>query len=476
MIKRFSVAAVALTLVITGCDSLKDAFSSHKDVVAKAAGQELSINQLATLVGNSQAPIRKDVVNAIVDAWVDYHLAAKAAVENDTLNDPKRIDKAMWAVIDNVKAKKWYDLVSKNWHAPDSMSAESIYNNGQVLAASHILFLTQGMPDSAKAGIRKKAEAVRAQVTNANFADMAKKNSQDPGSKIKGGALGTFPRGAMVPQFEQALLALKPGEISPVIETQFGYHIIRRPLFTEVRPDIIQASQTIGMQAAESTYLATLEKTANVQTKPGMAATVRAVVDDPNSHKSDKTVLATSDMGDFTAANLAKWVTTIPAQAGLPQRIKSAPDSVLPMFVKNFVRNELVLHAADSAKIGPDAAQLKQIRSLLTSSLVVAWNALNIDPRELAPAGKTKDARETVAHRRVDQYLKDLLAQKVQYVDVTEPVEYALRDKYDDEINRDGISRALLEAAKVRLKTDSAKTAGQPPSVVPVPNLDTTKH
>ncbi len=476
MIKKLSVAAAALTVALTACDSLKDAMSAHTDVAAKAAGQELTITQLSGLMGNSQAPMNKDVTNAVVDAWVDYHLAAQAAVENDSLKDRKVIDKAMWAVIDNVKAKKWYAQVSKNWHAPDSTAAEGIYNNGQVLAASHILLLTRGMKESAKEAVKKKADALRAQVTTANFAEMAKKNSQDSGSMTRGGSLGSFPRGAMVPQFEQALLALKPGEISPVTETQFGYHIIRRPLFSEVRQDIIRASQSVGMQAAESTYLADLDRSSNLVIKPGLAPAVRAVVDDPAGHKSDKTVLATSALGNFTAADLARWMTTIPPQAGLKERVKSAPDSLMPLFVKNFIRNELVVHAADSAKMGPDSAQLAQIRALFTNSLTIAWNALAVDPKTLAATAKSKSDREKLAHQKVEEYVKNLLAEKAQYVDVTQPVEYVLREKYGYDIKADGVSRALLQAAAVRLHRDSVKAAGQPPTVVPVPKKDTVKR
>jgi uncharacterized lipoprotein NlpE involved in copper resistance len=475
MIKKFSVAAVALTLTLTACDSLKDAMSAHSNVTAKAAGHELKVDQLASMMGTTQAPLRRDVINAVVDAWVDYHLAAQAAVDKDTLTDSKIADVAMWAAIDNVKAKKWYDLVSKSWPAADSNAAEALYNSGGVLAASHILLVTQGMNDSAKAAVKKKAEALRAQATAANFADLAKKNSQDPGSKIKGGSLGTFPKGAMVPQFEQGVLATKPGEISKVVETQYGYHIIRRPTFAEVKPEIVQASKQLEMQAAESTYLATLEKTHELKINPGTEATVRAATADPKAHLGDKTVLATTDIGDFTAAKLAKWVTTIPAQAQIGERIKTAPDSLLPGFVKNFVRNELVIHAADSAKLGPDPAQLKQIRSFLSTSLVSAWSSLTIDPRILAVNAKSNSDKDKFAHQKVDQYVRDLLAQKAQYVDVTEPVEAALRAKYDWSINDDAVARALVEAAKIRLKTDSTKTAGQPPSVVPVPKKDTTR-
>jgi len=476
MIKRLSVAAVALTVTLAGCDSLRDAMSAHSNVAAKAAGAELSVAQLASLMGSSQAPLRKDIAQAVADAWVDYHLAGKAAANNDSLNDPKLIDKAMWAVIDNVKARKYIEGVSKSWRVPDSTDAEGFYNNGRVLAASHILLLTQGLPDSAKATARKKMDAIRAQVTTANFGDLASKNSQDPGSKGKGGSLGTFARGAMVPPFEQGLLALKPGEISPVVETQYGYHIIRRPLYSEVKPDVVQASRGLGQQVAESTYFATLERTSDLQMKSGIVATVRAVVDDPEAHRTDKTVLATSDIGEFRASDLARWMTTIPPQAGIQQRVKSAPDSLMPIFVKNFVRNELVVHAADSAKLGPDSTELAQIRDMFRKSLTGAWTGLGIDPKNLSSAAKTKGDREKLARQRTEEYVKNLMAQKAQYVDVTEPVESALREKYGYDINGEALGRALIDASQIRLKADSAKAAGQPPTAVPLPNQDTTKR
>jgi PPIC-type PPIASE domain len=332
------------------------------------------------------------------------------------------------------------------------------------------------MDSAAKKVVKKKAEGIRTQVTTANFAAMAKKYSQDSGSMTRGGSLGTFPHGAMVPQFEQALLAIKPGEISPVIETTYGYHIIRRSLFAEVKADVIRGSQAAGMQAAESTYLASLDRNSKLEIKPGLAGAVRAVVGDPTGHKSDKTVLATTTLGNFTAADLARWLTTIPPQAGLKERVKSAPDSLLPTFVTNFVRNELVVHAADSAKLGPDSAQMVQIRALFTNSLVTAWTTLGVDPKTLAVAAKSKSNREKLAHQRVEEYVKNLLAQKAQYVDVTQPVEYTLREKYDWDINSDAMNRALLQAATVRLHADSSKAAGQPPTVVPVPKKDTVKH
>ena len=473
--KKLTIAVFGAALLFTGCDKMKDAFSAHSNVVAKAADQELTVTRLATLMGSSAAPLRKDVASAITDAWVNYHLVAEAAANNDSLKDNKKIDDAMWAVIANIKAKKWYDQVSKSWKAPDSTQAESAYNNGTLLAASHILLLTQDTTPAGKAKVKQRIDALRAQVNSANFADVAKKNSQDPGSAARGGSLGVFPRGAMVKEFDQAAAALKPGEISPVVQTQYGFHIIRRPLFSEVKSEFVQAMQSGGIQAAESTYLAGLESANKVQVKEGTAAAIRAVVENPNTHRSDKTVLATSSLGKFTAADLARWMETFPPQAQVAERVKTAPDSLLPLFVKNFVRNELVLHAADSAKLGPTQQQLDETRKMFTSSVTAAWTALNVDPKSLEAAAKSKSDREKLASQRVEDYIGKLLSQQAQYVDVTQPVQNVLRDKYDFTINPETLDQVLLEAAKVRLANDSTSKKGQPPSVVPMPNSDTTK-
>jgi hypothetical protein len=474
--KKLVISALTAALLFTGCDSLRDAMSAHGSVVAKAAGQELTITRLATLMGASKAPLRKEVANAIVDAWVNYHLVGQAGANDDSLKDVKKVDEAMWAIYANIKAKKWYDQVSKTWKTPDSASAEAAYTNGSLLAASHILLLTNKDTTAAgRAAVRRKIDALRSQITSANFADMAKKNSEDPVSGARGGSLGVFARGAMVPSFDSAVAALKPGEISSVVQTQYGYHIIRRPAFSEVKNEFIQAMQAGGMQAAESTYLAGVESSAKVELKPGTAATVRAVVEAPDSHRSDKTVLATSSIGKFTAADLARWMETFPPQAQIVERVKSAPDSMIPTFVKNFVRNELVIHSADSAKMGPDTAQVSQVRKLFLESLTNAWTALGVDPKSLAAAAKSKSEREKQAAERVEQYIDKLLKQEAQYVDVTTPVQNVLRDKYDYTIKPETLDQALLEAAKIRLATDSTGKAQQPGSAVPVPNADSTK-
>jgi parvulin-like peptidyl-prolyl isomerase len=91
--------------------------------------------------------------------------------------------------------------------------------------ASHILLKTEGKDDAA---VKKQAEDLLAQIKKgASFEELAKKNSQDEGSAAKGGDLDFFNKGQMVPEFDKVAFELQPGQMSDLVKSQFGYHIIK---------------------------------------------------------------------------------------------------------------------------------------------------------------------------------------------------------------------------------------------------------
>jgi peptidyl-prolyl cis-trans isomerase C len=102
------------------------------------------------------------------------------------------------------------------------------FTKSEAVKASHILIgVDQKATAEEKKAAREKAEKLRKELAGgADFAALAKGNSTCPSSQ-QGGDLGYFGKGQMVPAFEKAAFALKPGEISDVVETQFGYHIIK---------------------------------------------------------------------------------------------------------------------------------------------------------------------------------------------------------------------------------------------------------
>ncbi|HET9777297.1 MAG TPA: peptidylprolyl isomerase [Gemmatimonadaceae bacterium] len=467
MNRNIALAAVA-ALSISACSGLRDALSAHTDWVARAGDTELSVNELATMLGKSRAPVRKDIAKSIANVWVDYQLLGAAAAHSDSLADTKEIDEVMWPALANLKARKWYEVVSKNWGVEDTVAAKQQWENGQILAADHILLVTQGMNAAQKAEVKKRADALRATVTPGNFAETARKNSQDQQTARQGGSLGIFPRGAMIPEFERALLALQPGQISPVIETSYGYHIIRRPTYDQIRTQLIQASKGKSVAAAESTYLAKLEQAGRIEIKKGAATTVRALGNDPDAYRHDNTVLATSTAGKFTSARLVGWLETLPPQARVLDQIKQSPDSLLVQLVRNFVKNELVLKQADSAGIKVDSAELNQIHSSFLNAVHTDWAQLGITPQSLSDSAKSDGEREKLVAHRIDDYFTRMVQEAAPFVSVPTPLSNVLRAKYKYSFNDAGVDRAVQEAARIRSSADSARSAAQPPTAVPL--------
>jgi peptidyl-prolyl cis-trans isomerase C len=149
------------------------------------------------------------------------------------------------------------------------------FQQGEAVRASHILIAFPENADAAaKQAARAKAEAVLKDVkAGKDFATLAKANSQDPGSAPNGGDLGFFQRGQMVPAFDDAAFKLAPGEVSEIVETNFGYHIIkvaekqasRTVPLDEVRPQVQQFLEGQSRQAQTQAFVQALKAKGKVE-------------------------------------------------------------------------------------------------------------------------------------------------------------------------------------------------------------------
>jgi peptidyl-prolyl cis-trans isomerase D len=121
------------------------------------------------------------------------------------------------------------------------------YTTPAQVRASHILFQTAGKDE---ATVRTQAEAVLAQAKapGADFAALARRHSDDASNKDQGGDLSYFGRGRMVPEFEAAAFAMKPGEISNLVKTQFGFHIIK---VAETQPEVVRPVSEVRDEIAD---------------------------------------------------------------------------------------------------------------------------------------------------------------------------------------------------------------------------------
>jgi len=190
---------------------------------------DLSLAQLTRAVGESAIPSRT----------VAERLGALEAQGREISEFRIPADQFLaQAKVDDARIKAFYDANPAQFQTPERIRAEYIMLSAQAIADQE-----QVKPEEVRAqwesaygpklrekeAARKKAEEIDAAVRKnpASFAEVAKKESQDPGSKDAGGDLGFAPRGSFVKPYEDALYRLKEGQISDVVESEFGFHIIQ---------------------------------------------------------------------------------------------------------------------------------------------------------------------------------------------------------------------------------------------------------
>jgi len=169
--------------------------------------------------------------------YLRMKLLADKGMKENLQNDPEVV-KQLNLMRENLVATAEVKKIESSLPLSDA-DIKKMYDDNkkeyEQVTARHILVAFKGSP-AAQAGKKEltdeeakaKAEEIRKQlVAGADFAELAKKDSDDTGSGSRGGDLGTFGHGQMVPEFETAAFATKPGEISPVVKTQYGYHIIK---------------------------------------------------------------------------------------------------------------------------------------------------------------------------------------------------------------------------------------------------------
>jgi hypothetical protein len=468
-----SLFAASMTLV-AGCDGLKEAFTAHVDVAARAGSQELSVTRLAELLGGSRlgVPVTRENAGILADLWTNYQLMGMAAARGDSLNDQKTIDEAAAGFVASVRVRKLMDSVARTWPRDTAYAVAYNQAGGNLFSARHILFSTQAnMTPQQRDSVRRVAETVRPQVTAANFAQMAARHTTEPGGKERGGMLGVFQRGDMVKPFSDAVAAARPGDVAPgLVETQFGYHIVQRlPYDLVAKDEFAQRYTQSAQQRAESAYYAGLTERAKLEVKGDAPATLKRAVREASEHRKDRATLATFQSGDLSVGRMLQWVSSLPNPQRILQQLETAPDSAVRGFVRDVARQELLLREADRGKVSYTPEERAQLTRDWGQLVAMVWQGLGVDPKSLADSAKSAPERERLAAARVEGVMDRIMNGQAQIVPIPMPLATALDEKYDASINRAGLDRATERAAKIRASADSARAAQQPRSEVPIP-------
>ena len=273
-------------------DFVQNAFGISRADFEKQIGNEIEINRLEAMVTGGVLVSDKDVESGYrrqstkikfdyavltgedlrkqinpTDAELQNFFKQNAARYKDAIAEARKIAYVSFTPdqipggtpqIADAQAQQYYAQHQKDYQVPDQARVRHI-----------LIAVPRGADAKADAAAKAKAEGLVKELRNGgNFAELAKKNSDDPGSKTQGGELGFLQHGVTVPEFDKTAFAQNPGQISEPVKTQFGYHIIQ----TEEK----QTAHTKPFDEVKGTILATMIRDKESQASQSFAQSLAA--------------------------------------------------------------------------------------------------------------------------------------------------------------------------------------------------------
>jgi peptidyl-prolyl cis-trans isomerase D len=310
--------------------------------------------------------------------------------------DQAKLEQTM--VIPDAELRAAYNASMDNFRMPDRVKAQ------------HILIKTQGKSDAEKKAALAKAEDLLKQLkAGADFSKLAEKNSDDSSNAPKGGDLGWFVRGTMVPEFDKAVFAMKAGELSGIVTTEYGYHIVKvnekenarvKP-FEEVKADL--AAELKKQRITEQ-----VQKTADgvhdaLAKSPGSAAEVAKRFG--------------ADLATVTDSAPGSPVPTLGSVPEIDNALGSMkPNDVSP--VLTLPANRLVV-AVLTARTSPRAATFEEVEGKVRDRLVA----------EKAIAVAKSKAKEAAEKLRAGEDMEKVA--KEYKLEVNKPAEFGRNDSVE---------------------------------------------
>jgi peptidyl-prolyl cis-trans isomerase C len=470
MTRIFATTAVLTGAVaISACEGVGQAMSSHTDVLARAAGHELSVEEASRLlIDNPNLPAQADVVEALANIWIDYTLLAEAMVADSTLGGVP-LEDVIQPQLDAIAVQKLREEVID----PDtSLTEEELrarfeeQRPGLEVRARHVLL--QLGPDAspeARDSVEAQIEDIRARAAaGEDFTALASTYSQDPGSAQRGGDLGFFARGAMVAPFETAAFALQPGEVSPVVRTDFGYHVIkveerREPSYAERRDAFAQSLKTDIVLETEQAFVDSLMESREIEVLPEAPDIVRELAREPDADLSARRrsrPLVSYRGGAYTVGDLATLMLRVsPLQLA---QLAGASDEDMETVLEGLAQNKILIEAARAAGHEPTPVEADSILDMARRMTRNATVAIGIE--DMSPV-EGEDTRAMI-DRAVLEALGETASGR-RNVPQFGALSHALRQGTN--------ARVFMQAADevIRLATEARATAGADSAAPPTP-------
>lgn len=273
--KEFAVTAAEVILTIRNnlgarADQLKDFDAGQlKEILERGAVQIGERKLLLAAAAKAKTAVPDEEIDKALQA--EYGRAGSEEAYLEALGQAGvPIEHVKTSLRESLVIEKYLTgLMSSESQVTDEQ-IQKAYEGDRTASVRHILLLTQGKNDQEKADLRTKMEGILTRAkAGEDFAALAKEFSEDPGSRDNGGLYEDFGRGQMVKPFEDASFSVPVGEISDIVETTYGYHIVQvvdrkketRPI-EEIRAELEAQLRESGENTFVQDHVAALKEKA----------------------------------------------------------------------------------------------------------------------------------------------------------------------------------------------------------------------
>lgn len=437
-------------------------------VVAAAAGHQITAGAAAALLApNPQVPADSLVIQMLAGLWVDYTLLAEAVAQDSTLASLDLDAMTLPVRNEMVLARLLQAEVRADTVFTDEELARLWEERGPGTEAHvrHILLMVPERATPAQLdSVRRHAEALRLRAANGeDFVRLASQHSQEPGSAENGGDLGYFGRGRMVPAFEDAVFRLQPGQVAPVTETPFGYHVIKmvdRRTVPLAEADIPEFQASMAQQAgmeADSLYVDSVTRGAGLRMAPGAAAALREAGRRPESVREPAAAgreLATYGGGRYTAADLAEPLRSLTPQT--QASLIAATDADLEDAVRGLVTQRILLERARARGLGLTPMEEDSIRGEARAAIRQV-----LESSGLGGFAGTRGTQAAARQAGVTDLLRRAVLGEAQVAPLG-VLGSLLRDRYGAEVNDRSLPLVIETIGRLRAAAPAGGAAAAP--------------
>lgn len=445
---RLRSVVVLLSLVAAACNPFSDSAT-----VARAGSHELGVERLAEIfAGWPSMPLRLDQVERWAHRWVEYALLTERVAAGDLLLDSAIVVAVAWPDVGQFVLEQYHDSLVAEGVRVNSAVVDSAYAAGDLRVIDHILITTSSaVSPEERERPRRRATALRSRLAAGGSWQEANRENEDSYARQQEGRLGVIRRGDMVETFERAAFALGPGEISEVVETRSGFHVLRRPRLEEVREIFEQAVRDVLVARFDSAYERELDERWKIRLLPDAPEVLRQAASHALAHIDSDRVVGTYEGGEFTVADVIRWLRVLPPSIQLD--MVDASDEEIEERVRSLMRRDVMYREALEAGITLPQELFVELRFRLRRNIRRVMENLGLDDvlRNTTSGRERRQAIDSL----LDRLLEDVAQGRKVPVFIPTFLSDQLRASMRWNVSWEALDRVVERAEVLRAAADS---------------------